>query len=132
MKVLRAPRWWKGGNFKLSFAGIHIIADFWFSRHLEQKEELKRLLLAAAKAAGATPLKISLHKFSPQGLAGILLIAESHLALHTWPEIEYIALDIFTCGKNMKPRRALAFLRKELRPKKVSVREFVRGRVPSR
>lgn len=129
MKNSRTPRWRTQGS-KARFAGIHIVADFWFVRE-PSKRELKRLLLGAAKAAKSTPLEFSLHEFSPQGLTGVLLVGESHLAIHTWPEIGYMALDIFTCGKNVRPRSALAFLKKNLKPKRVVVTELMRGAFPS-
>ena len=116
----------------MEFTGIHIIADFWFAKNITSTQELRRLLLKAAKKAQSTPLELLVHKFSPQGLTGVLLIAESHIAIHTWPEIEYMALDIFTCGKNVKPKKALEFLQKELKPKRVFVQELKRGMIPKR
>jgi len=59
---------------------------------------LKNNLEQAAKEAGATVVKTVLHQFNPQGLSGVVVIAESHIAIHTWPEYRYAALDIFTCG----------------------------------
>ena len=126
MRESRIPRWWRHTS-NLRYAGVHIIADFWFPKNIKNKAELKRLLMGAAKEANSTPLEISLREFSPQGLTGVLLVAESHIAIHTWPEIGYMALDIFTCGKNVKPRKALEFLKKELKPKRVFVRELKRG-----
>ena len=109
------------------FTGVHIVADFWFPKDIENVKQLKRLLLRAAKEANSTPLEISLHTFSPHGLTGVVLVAESHIAIHTWPEINYMALDIFTCGKNVKPNKALEFLKRELKPKKVFVQKLKRG-----
>lgn len=131
MGTTRIPRWEKHAT-NLKFAGIHIVADFWFPKNVKNTKELKRLLLKAAKASNSTPLEISLHAFSPQGLTGVVLVAESHIAIHTWPEIKYMALDIFTCGENVKPRIALEFLQKELQPKKVVIRELKRGVISSR
>ena len=105
-------------------AGVHIIADFWGGKTVEDTKKLKVLLSSAAKAGGNTPLKFALHKFSPQGITGVVLLAESHIALHTWPEFSYTAVDIFTCGKNSKPEEALKFLQQELRPKKIQVRKI--------
>lgn len=130
MGTARIPFWGKHAT-DLRYAGVHIIADFWFAKNITSTQELKRLLLKASKKAKSAPLELLVHKFSPQGLTGVLLIAESHLAIHTWPEIGYTALDIFTCGKNVKPREALAFLKEELKPKKVFVKELQRGMVDS-
>lgn len=126
MGKARIPRWGAHTtNFR--YAGVHIIADFWFSKSITNTRQLKHLLMKAAKESNSTPLEISLHKFSPQGLTGVVLVAESHIAIHTWPEIGYMALDIFTCGKNIKPQKALAFLKKELKPKRVFIKELQRG-----
>ena len=67
---------------------------------------VKRALLDAAAAAGATVVGEVFHKFAPQGVTGIVCIAESHISIHTWPEHAYAAVDIFTCGKNFKPMEA--------------------------
>lgn len=108
--------------------GTHIIADFWSGRVIENKRELRVLLTKAARKGKNTPLKFALHKFSPQGITGVVLLAESHIALHTWPEFEYTSVDIFTCGKNSKPEESLKFLQKELLPKRMQVKKVKRGR----
>lgn len=110
--------------------GVHIAADFWFPKNIETAKELRRLLLKAARASNSTPLEISLHAFSPQGLTGVVLVAESHIAIHTWPEIGYMAVDIFTCGENVRPQKALEFLQKELKPKRVFIQKLKRGILP--
>ncbi|TSC56047.1 MAG: spermidine synthase [Parcubacteria group bacterium Greene0714_21] len=112
------------------FIGVHVVADFWSPKDIENVQQLKRLLLRAAKEANSIPLEISLHAFSPCGLTGVVLVAESHIAIHTWPEIGYMAVDIFTCGKNVKPKKALEFLQKELKPKKVFIQTLKRGMLP--
>ena len=122
----RIPKW-QNPNKKISYAGIHIVADFWFGSNIEDPRQIKNLLLGAAKESLSTPLKVSIHKFSPQGITAIVLLAESHIAIHSWPEIHYLAVDIFTCGKNAKPNLALEHLRKAFQPKKVVVRQIKRG-----
>ena len=107
----------KSKNSKSSL-GIHLVADFWFGRIIEDE---------AVKKAKNTPLEIAVHKFQPQGLTGIVLLAESHIALHTWPEMNYIAIDIYTCGNQSRPRLALDFLKKKFQPKKFQIREIARG-----
>ncbi|CDM66623.1 adenosylmethionine decarboxylase [Pyrinomonas methylaliphatogenes] len=64
---------------------------------------VKQALLDAAQQANATIIDAVLHKFSPQGVSGVVVIAESHIAIHTWPEYGYAALDIFTCGETVDP-----------------------------
>jgi len=66
----------------------------------------KKTMLAAAKESGATVLGESFHQFSPQGVSGVIIIAESHLTVHTWPEHGYAGADIFTCGTRVKPEKA--------------------------
>ena len=110
---------------------IHLIADFKSPKFIENSAELKRILLGAAKAANNTPLKTSIYKFPVQGITGVVLLAESHIAIHTWPEHDYIAIDIFTCGKNTKPYGALEYLKKYLSPKKVKARLLRRGNLSS-
>jgi len=88
---------------------------------------LEELLQSAAKEAGATVLEKYFHHFSPQGVSGAVIIAESHLALHTWPEYGYAAVDIFTCGDSVKPEVALEMLIKMLESKDPTVVELKRG-----
>lgn len=109
------------------YAGTHIIADFFGGKHIGSSPTLQKLLYRAARKGNNKPLKFISHVFSPQGITGVMLLAESHIALHTWPEFEYTAVDIFTCGKGSKPEEALKFLRKELRPKRMRVRKIKRG-----
>ncbi len=109
------------------YAGIHLLAEFWGGKSIENKKEIKNILIEAAKKAKNTPLEVAIHKFSPQGITGIILLAESHIALHAWPEWNYLAVDIFTCGGEAMPYRALDFLKKQFKPKKVHIKEIKRG-----
>jgi S-adenosylmethionine decarboxylase len=107
-------------------AGIHILLDFWGAKNINSVKFVRKALLDAVKASKFTLLKIDLHKFSPQGVSGVAIIAESHVSIHTWPEYEFVALDIFVCGgKNPKP--ALNSLKKSFKPKKVIMKEIERG-----
>jgi S-adenosylmethionine decarboxylase proenzyme len=110
------------------YTGIHLIAEFWYGKNIENPKELKKILLEAAKKANNTPLEVLIHKFSPQGITGVILLAESHIAIHAWPEFNYLAIDIFTCGKKAMPYKALRYLEKEFKPKKVEIREIKRGK----
>ena len=104
-----------------------MLAEFWYGKNIKNSKELKRILIAAAKKAKSTPLKICTYKFSPQGMTGVVLLAESHIAFHSWPELDYLAIDIFTCGSKAMPRRALEYLKKELKPGKTEIKEIKRG-----
>ncbi|MDP1538848.1 MAG: adenosylmethionine decarboxylase [bacterium] len=114
---------------KQKYAGIHLIAEFWNGKIIEDPKEIKKILAEAVKKAKSAPLEIAIHKFSPQGLTGVVLLEESHIAIHTWPEINYVAIDIFTCGEKAMPRRALEYLKKTFKPKKIEIKELKRGKL---
>ena len=89
---------------------------------------LRATLLSACRAAGATILQDSFHTFPPyDGVSGVVIIAESHLSLHTWPEHGYAAIDIFTCGNSVHPERAVELLLRELQAGDSSILELERG-----
>ena len=94
---------------------------------LDDLEYLENALVSAAKEAGATVIDESFHQFAPQGVSGVVLIAESHLSLHTWPEHAYAAVDIFTCGTTVKIEVAADLLIKKLGSRDPSVLEVKRG-----
>ncbi|MBI4138121.1 MAG: adenosylmethionine decarboxylase [Candidatus Wildermuthbacteria bacterium] len=127
----RVPRWAESkigyGAGGARYAGRHIVADFWFGKQIETAKELRQLLRASAKAGRATVLKLATHSFSPQGFTGVVLLSESHIAVHTWPEIGYVAVDVFTCGKESRPMRALRYMQEYLNPDRVVMREMKRG-----
>ena len=88
---------------------------------------LKGVMLTAAEEAGATVLGESFHQFNPHGVSGVVIIAESHLVIHTWPEYGYAAVDIFTCGDTVQPERAAEMLIRKLGAKNHSILEMSRG-----
>ena len=88
---------------------------------------LREALLAAAGEAGTTVLGESFHQFNPHGVSGVVMIAESHLVIHTWPEYGYAAADIFTCGDSVQPEKAAETLVEKLGSKDHSVIEMQRG-----
>jgi S-adenosylmethionine decarboxylase len=94
---------------------------------LNDLDYLQKLLVAAAEESGATIVGKAFHQFSPQGVTGAVLIAESHILIHTWPEHNYAAVDIFTCGDSVKPEVAAERLIKELDAKNSTVIELKRG-----
>lgn len=111
------------------YLGIHLICEFFGGKEIEDSKKLEKILYLAAKKSGNTPLKFSFQKFNPCGYSAILMLAESHIALHYWPEYQYLALDIFTCGKKKFPKKALKFLISKLKPKKIQVKEMKRGKI---
>jgi len=111
----------------VKYVSTHIIADFFGGKHIKNPTMLKKLLYRAAREGNNKPLKFMSHVFSPQGITGVALLAESHITVHTWPELSYIAVDIFACGKKSKPGNALKFLQEALRPADTRVRRVRRG-----
>jgi len=91
------------------------------------RDRVKETLINAARAAGATIVETVFHKFSPWGISGVVVIAESHLAIHIWPENRYAAIDVFTCGQNVRMDVASAFLKREFRAGRAVQRRFARG-----
>ena len=92
--------------------GNHLLLELYGcnSEKLNDELYLRCQLNSAAKLAKASVLNIVSNKFEPYGVTAIALLAESHLSIHTWPESQYSAIDIFTCGRNMKPKLASQFL----------------------
>ena len=70
---------------------------------------MERVLLQAAREAGATVVTSTFHTFNPHGVSGVVVIAESHIAIHTWPERGYAAIDVFTCGNSALPEKAVEY-----------------------
>ena len=105
-----------------------MIAEFYdCDRHkLDDVGAIRQRMISAAKVIGATVLGETFHKFSPQGVSGAVVIAESHLSIHTWPEVHYAAVDIFTCG-GLDPRPGFDYLARALDAKSSRVQEVVRG-----
>ncbi len=116
-------------NKKEKYAGVHLLAEFWNTKKITNSKEIEHILISAAKAANTKPLKVTVYNFKPQGLTGVILLAESHISIHTWPEINYIAIDIFTCGKKSSPRKALLYLKKIFKPQKLEIKEVLRGEI---
>ena len=87
---------------------------------------------AAATEAGATVVEKAFHQFNPHGVSGVVIVAESHLFIHTWPEYGYAAVDIFTCGDSFVPQEAADYLIERLRSQNPSVTELQRGIIPQR
>ena len=94
---------------------------------LSSLDKVRSAMVSAAEAASATIVDVSFHEFSPFGISGMVIIAESHLSIHTWPEYGYAAVDIFTCGDLLKPSEAVSYLIRQFGSKNPSVVEIKRG-----
>ena len=90
-------------------------------------EAVKSALVEAAKRAQATIVDVVFHEFNPFGISGVVVIAESHLSIHTWPEYRYAAVDIFSCGDALKPEIAANYLVEQFGAERTSVVELQRG-----
>jgi S-adenosylmethionine decarboxylase len=114
----------------LRFAGSHILVDLWGAKNLDNQEFIDQTLNHAAEVAGATVLSSDLHQFSSSGgVSGVLILAESHISIHTWPEKEFAAIDIFMCGK-CDPYKAVAVLKEAFSPTSIQVNDQKRGLLP--
>lgn len=110
--------------------GRHFLYDFHGCdpKILDDKEKLREILLEAVRLTGAKIISDIFHKFSPQGVTGVIAIAESHVAIHTWPELGFAAVDAFTCSHSMRVDLLESHLKGFLRAQKVIETEVDRGR----
>ncbi|MBS0307618.1 MAG: adenosylmethionine decarboxylase [Proteobacteria bacterium] len=109
--------------------GLHVLADLFdvAAERLSSAETVDHLLRRAAEAADATILHAHFHAFGPgQGITGVLLLAESHISIHTWPESGFAAVDIFMCG-NAAPQKALDVIVAALQPARTATQTVARG-----
>jgi S-adenosylmethionine decarboxylase len=107
--------------------GKHLLLDFSGAKYLTDIEHIKKALQKAAQACGASILEIKLHSFGKNdGVTGIALLAESHISIHTWPEINFAALDVFMCG-DCDASLSIKPLKEMFEPTKVNITEIKRG-----
>lgn len=109
--------------------GRHVLAEVYGCRYdiLNDLERIREILVSAALSAGAEVLETTFHRFSPQGISGVVVISESHLAIHTWPELGYAAVDVFTCGDDVDPWVAMEAIVKKFEATSVTATEVKRG-----
>ncbi len=111
----------------VKFAGMHLLVDLWGAANLTDPTTIDAALREAALAAGATILHSHFHHFEPNGgVSGVVVLAESHISIHTWPERHFAAVDIFMCG-SCDPYDSLPVLTQAFRPSSVTVGEQRRG-----
>ena len=108
------------------FAGTHLIIEVIGAEGLDDEERIRGAFRECVETCGATLLHIHTHKFSPQGVSGVAVLAESHISVHTWPEIGYGAFDVFMCG-DARPWGAVEVLRRTFKAGEVRVKELLRG-----
>lgn len=117
-----------GGN-QLNSLGRHLLIELFECdmRVLGDLEKVKAVMLEAARRAHATIVDVVFHQFNPHGISGVVVIAESHLTIHTWPEYCFAAIDVFTCGETLEPEIAAEYLVKEFGAKRHILEERLRG-----
>jgi S-adenosylmethionine decarboxylase proenzyme len=109
--------------------GKHILAEYFECEcaYLDSEPAIRNLMREAASRTGATIVGDIFHHFSPQGVTGVVVIAESHLAIHTWPEFQYASVDLFTCGTTVDPWIGFDYIKEKLQSKRWASKEIIRG-----
>ena len=112
----------------IEYAGIHLLLDLWEARYLDDIKRIEKAMRQCVEACGATLLHLHLHHFSSSGgVSGVAVLAESHISVHTWPERDYAAFDIFMCG-DAQPENAIPVLKRAFYPGRMEVKDVLRGR----
>ena len=122
------PGWGAPEIHATDMVGKHCILELYEcdTERLDDEAFLRTTITTAAKRAGATLLNLITHRFDPQGVTGLALLAESHISIHTWPESGYAAIDVFTCGDHTMPEQACEVLRQELKAGRHALKSFLR------
>ncbi|HQU72273.1 MAG: S-adenosylmethionine decarboxylase proenzyme [Calditrichaeota bacterium] len=109
--------------------GRHILAEFFDCDNdiLDDTEKIELIMKRAAIECGATIISSTFHEFNPHGVSGVVVIAESHLAIHTWPEYGYAAVDVFTCGETVDPAVAKTVIQEHLDAQDAKMVQINRG-----
>ena len=109
--------------------GQHVLAEFFECdpNILNSIDKVEKYLVDAALECGATIVQKCFHMFNPYGVSGVVIISESHLAIHTWPELGYAAVDLFTCGDKCDPKISYEFLKKKFHCQNATFTELKRG-----
>lgn len=109
--------------------GRHILAEIYGCDPdiLNDRVLIESIMIESALEAGAEVREVAFHKFSPQGVSGVVVISESHLTIHTWPELGYAAVDVFTCGDTVDPWDACNYMLKKFKAKDMVANEVKRG-----
>jgi len=110
--------------------GTHLIAEFYGcdANKISKVSYVKEAMEEAALKANATIIQSTFHQFNPYGVSGVIIIAESHLSIHSWPEYGYASIDVYTCGDHVDPWITLRYLEKAFEASDLEVMELPRGR----
>lgn len=109
--------------------GTHIVCELsgCDPATLTDVDAVRDMMTGAALAARATVMEVAFHRFDPQGVSGVVVLAESHISIHTWPELGYAAMDFYTCGEHTDPWLACEYAAKALRAQSMITSEVKRG-----
>lgn len=109
--------------------GRHLLVELYQcdNRVISDVRKIEEIMVGAAKHAKATIVDVVFHNFNPNGISGVIVIQESHLAIHTWPEYNFASVDIYTCGSSVNPWKAYNYLHKRFKAKNVTAMELKRG-----
>jgi len=109
--------------------GTQYLAEFYncCKNTINDKDRIREIMIEAAKIAKATIVADIFHEFNPHGISGVVVIAESHIAIHSWPEHSCASVDIFTCSSDMSPEAAVEYLKAAFKAQKIEVRKIDRG-----
>ncbi|HET7627827.1 MAG TPA: adenosylmethionine decarboxylase [Bacillales bacterium] len=109
--------------------GTHVIAELWNCDEdkLNDIGFVERTMVQAALKAGAEVREVTFHKFAPQGVSGVVIISESHLTIHSFPEHGYASIDVYTCGEKVSPHAAIDFIAEALECQDTERTELKRG-----
>jgi S-adenosylmethionine decarboxylase len=127
LKTPAAQEEFYGREGNIKYAGVHLLAELWQAQYLQDAVKIRSAFIKAIEACGASMLGIDLHVFSPNGgISGVAVLKESHISIHTWPELDYAAVDVFVCGR-INPHVAVDVLDAEFKPKRIEIKEIKRG-----
>jgi len=130
MKFCVHEKFGKGGTH-MDTMGRHVISELWGcdSNKLNDMEQIERIFVDAALKSGAEIREVAFHKFAPQGVSGVVIISESHLTIHSFPEHGYASIDVYTCG-HLDPTIAAEYIANSLDAKTIETIELPRGMGP--
>ena len=109
--------------------GTHVLVDFFDCnvKFLNDRKIIEDCLSEAAIICGATIVEKVIHQFNPHGISGVIVIAESHITIHTWPENNFVAIDLFTCGDCLNADKAISYLKNTFNAKDLKTQNIKRG-----
>lgn len=111
----------------MRYSGVHLIIDLYGANRLNEIAFIENTMRQCVAKAGATLLHIHLHPFEPNGVSGVAVLAESHISVHTWPEDNYAAFDVFMCG-DTRPEVCADILKTAFQAERIEVTELLRGK----